>query len=233
MPYVARMADGARASRPAGLSRPGGRTDRNRRAVAGAVLALLGEGRFDFSVADVADKAGVHRTTVYRRWPSTAALLQEALPFHTRRLRLPDSGTWEMDLTRLTTELAAFLADPVETSMNVALVAGGDPEVANVLAEHWLPIINDIVSIVNRAAARGELQDAVDPPTVVEILISPLLVRTVFLRQRPTKTFLARLTAIVLQATQRSQVESSTTPVPRASDRSPTSIADPERERRG
>lgn len=168
-----------------------------------AVLALLGEGAADFSVADVADRAGVHRATVYRRWPSTAELLQVALPLHTQRLRLPDTGAWATDLSSLAAELASFFADPVERSMNIAMVASSDGKVADILVDHWRPIIEDITSIVTRAAARGELLDGVHPPAVVEILISPLLVRTVLLKQRPTRTFVRHLTETVLLATQR------------------------------
>ena len=48
-------------------SRPGGRTEKNRQAVAAAVLQLIKEGRLDFESQEVAALAGVHRTTLFRR----------------------------------------------------------------------------------------------------------------------------------------------------------------------
>ncbi|HVM67477.1 MAG TPA: helix-turn-helix domain-containing protein, partial [Acidimicrobiales bacterium] len=40
-----------------------------------ACLAILSERGYDFAVEEVAERAGVHKTTIYRRWPSKAQLV--------------------------------------------------------------------------------------------------------------------------------------------------------------
>lgn len=61
--------------------RPGGRSERIREVVATECLNLWAEGNFDFSLADVAARSGVSRTTIYRWWPTTSDLMREALEF--------------------------------------------------------------------------------------------------------------------------------------------------------
>src|SRR3954452_25418018 len=77
-----------------GASRPGGRTARTRTAVFDAALAELVEHGFDqLSVEGVAVRAGVHKTTVYRRWGNKGELVAEALrDAADSSLATPDTG---------------------------------------------------------------------------------------------------------------------------------------------
>ena len=59
-----------------GLIRPGGRSERTRHAVTTATLELIKSGNLDFDIQEVARLAGVHRTTIHRRWPDRAALVR-------------------------------------------------------------------------------------------------------------------------------------------------------------
>ena len=60
-------------------SRPGGRSARVRCEVMGAVVELLGEGGVEaVSVAEVARRAGVNPTSIYRRWRTVDVLILEA-----------------------------------------------------------------------------------------------------------------------------------------------------------
>jgi AcrR family transcriptional regulator len=182
------------------LRRPGGRNERNRLSVAEAVLDFFREGRSDFSVAEVADRAGVHRSTVYRRWPTTADLLREALTIHTASLTIPDTGHWEHDLHQLAGNLATFFADPVEMAMNAAMASGNDTTLATVLTEHWLPIISTIVELVTRAVERKQIASDINPNMIVELLVSPLLMHTTFLREAPNTAFVDELARTIARA---------------------------------
>lgn len=186
--------------------RPGGRSERNRAAVAEAVLDLLREGRCDLGAAAVADRAGIHRSTVYRRWPTAAALIREALTVHTAALAIADTGAWESDLRAIASGLAELFADPAEVTMNAALATHDDPAVAEVLVSHWMPIVLSVVDVVRRAKDRGEVSPDVEAGVVVELLVSPLLVRTTFLRQRPAADHVERLVAAILRLTRPDQL---------------------------
>ena len=78
----------------AGEIRPGGRTARTRAAVLAAVIEELTDHGWDqLSVESVAQRAGVHKTTVYRRWRDKNTLVAEALKAAAEsRIQMPDTG---------------------------------------------------------------------------------------------------------------------------------------------
>src|SRR5512132_695784 len=80
--------------------RPGGRSARVRAAVLRATIAeLLRTGYAGLSVEAVADRAGVHKTTVYRRWGTLQQLVTDALLAHvSAKVPQPDTGTLRSDL---------------------------------------------------------------------------------------------------------------------------------------
>jgi AcrR family transcriptional regulator len=183
------------------MQRPGGRNERVRQSVAHAVLDLLSAGETHMTVAEIAEQAGVHRATVYRRWPSVGDLLREALTVHTATLRIRDTGHWERDLRRLVDDLARFFSDPAELAMNTAMAGGSDPLLDEVLTAHWMPVIGEIESLVRNAINRKEVVATADPATIVQLIVSPLLVQTIFLRTRPAKSFLHHLADTIIRAT--------------------------------
>src|SRR3954454_17804776 len=83
-----------------GASRPGGRSERVRSSVLAAAQELLAEGGYDaLRVEDVASRAGVHKTTVYRRWPTKADLVMAVVEGRSEeRVPVPDTGSLEDDL---------------------------------------------------------------------------------------------------------------------------------------
>jgi AcrR family transcriptional regulator len=178
------------AATPRVMHRPGGRSERIRHAVSDAVREYFREGEINFSVRDVADRAGVHRTTVYRRWPTRADLVAEALRDHTAQLKVPDTGSWRTDLEKLVFELADFFADPVEVGMNVSLAAGNDPQSSAVTRHHWGPVIDSIRQPILRAVERGEIDPDLDADALLELMMSPLVLQTVLLHRKPRKAAL-------------------------------------------
>ncbi|MFC7643419.1 TetR/AcrR family transcriptional regulator [Streptosporangium lutulentum] len=95
--------------------RPGGRTARVRAAVHQAVVDLLGEEEWDdLSIALVADRSGVHQTTIYRRWGTLAALIDDVV---TERLTssspVADTGTLRGDLEAYAVQVAEDVASPL------------------------------------------------------------------------------------------------------------------------
>src|SRR4051794_4476323 len=90
--------------RPApGTLRPRGRTERVRHAVIAATHTLLNDVGYEgLSIEQVAEKAGVAKSTVYRRWRDTAGLLMELLDeFAAVEIPFADTGTVDEDLRQL------------------------------------------------------------------------------------------------------------------------------------
>src|SRR5918994_5565425 len=75
--------------------RLGGRSARVREAVLDAAFAELDEHGYNgFSIEAVARRSGVHKTTIYRRWPTREALLVYALDSRSDRdVQVPNTGS--------------------------------------------------------------------------------------------------------------------------------------------
>ncbi|QCB49883.1 hypothetical protein E5720_07780 [Rhodococcus sp. PAMC28707] len=160
--------------------RSGGRSEVVRTTVAATVLEMLREGNTTFSGADVAQRANIHRSTVYRWWPTRVALVEEALTLHTALLVAPDTGSWVTDVQALTREFANFFANPVEIALNAVLASDVDSEVAEIQRAHWNPILRDLSEMVARAKARGEVGEDVNARFVLQMIVGPLLLSTTF-----------------------------------------------------
>jgi AcrR family transcriptional regulator len=163
-------------------TRPGGRSARVRAAVLGATAELLAQGGYDaLELTDVARMAGVHPTTVYRRWTSKARLVGEALLEQGRPLsRTPDAGSLEGDLEQLLLEGSALLQTPPARALFEVLLAesGSAPdEVREARDRFWRVHVEEARRLVDRARARGELPLDTKPETLIDLVIGPALVR--------------------------------------------------------
>ncbi|GFH66568.1 TetR/AcrR family transcriptional regulator [Streptomyces diastaticus] len=139
--------------------RPGGRTARTRRQVLDAVLAELGDHGYDgLTVEAVAGRAGVHRTTVYRRWRDVGGLLADVLDAAgADDWAAPDTGSLEEDLTGLNDEIHdALTARPPVVP---ALIAASfrSPQAAEAQRRLWDDRYARCEAVVERAVGRGEL----------------------------------------------------------------------------
>ncbi len=164
-----------------GNQRPGGRSARTRAAVLGATADLLAEvGYEELTVEAVARRAGVHKTTVYRRWPTKPDLVADAARERSVQLvEVPDTGSLRGDLTALARAVAANIGSEVGSAMTKTLVAAAatSPSVAEVTHAFWAERLRLTGEIVERAIGRGELPADVDANLVIESLVGALYVR--------------------------------------------------------
>jgi AcrR family transcriptional regulator len=171
------------APRP-GERRPGGRTAKVRTAVLQATVAALAEDGYEaLNIDDVAQRAGVHKTTVYRRWPTKAELVAAAVRERSQeRVEVPDTGTFGGDLQALARAIAANIGSDDGSSMvkNLLAITGTSNVLAEETREFWAERLRLTGAIVQRAIARGELPAGVDANLVIEALIGPLYVRLLF-----------------------------------------------------
>ncbi|WP_040784011.1 TetR-like C-terminal domain-containing protein [Nocardia pneumoniae] len=139
---------------------------RLRKAVIDATLARIESvGIGNVRVADVAADAGVHETSIYRRWKTLPRLLLDALLSRVaEEIPLPDTGSLRGDLERFTTDLIRF----AETPSGMALIRGtvigdADPEVDAARREFWVRRLSASEEIIRRGIARGEVTPTVNP----------------------------------------------------------------------
>ena len=164
-----------------GARRPGGRSARTRAAVLAATADLLAEvGYGELTFEAVARRAGVHKTTIYRRWPTKPDLVADAARERSEQLvPVPDTGSLRGDLTALGRAVAANIGSDVGSPMTKTLVAATatSPSVAEATHAFWAERLRLTGEIVTRAIAREELPVGVDTNLVIEALVGPLYVR--------------------------------------------------------
>ncbi|UGT70290.1 TetR/AcrR family transcriptional regulator C-terminal ligand-binding domain-containing protein [Nocardia gipuzkoensis] len=139
---------------------------RLRRAVLDATLARIeSAGIATVRVADVAADAGVHETSIYRRWKTLPRLLLDALLSRVaEEIPLPDTGTLRGDLERFVTDLIRFAGTPSGRALiRGTVIAESDPEVEAIRREFWVRRLSSSEEIVRRAIARGDVAATVDP----------------------------------------------------------------------
>jgi AcrR family transcriptional regulator len=155
--------------------RPGGRSARIRAAVHRAVEELVAESGPDaVTVPAVAERAGVHATTIYRRWNSAPELLAAvAVSRLTGDVVVPDTGSLRGDLRQWARDVAADLGDPDALAL-LRTVAGAATErgAANACLQDRR---QQLEAMLERDRERGEEPPALDP--LLEGLLGPIYFR--------------------------------------------------------
>ena len=139
--------------------RPGGRTARTRAAVLAAVEAeLLDNGVDGLTVDGVAERSGVHRATVYRRWHDVGGLLADALAAGREDDWQPaDHGSLAADLVALNRDVVEHLAGERSLSRALIIASYRSPAAAAALREFLDDRYRRCEVVVDRAVARGDL----------------------------------------------------------------------------
>jgi AcrR family transcriptional regulator len=164
-----------------GEQRPGGRAARVRAAVLAATEDLLMEVGYDeLTVDEVARRAGVHKTTVYRRWPTKPGLVADAVREQSAEaVPIPDTGSLLGDLRQLARDVAGNVSSegPGRRTRTIVAAAASSSELATHVNAFWSHRLERCSRIVQRAVERGELASAVDPDLVIEALVGPIWLR--------------------------------------------------------
>lgn len=162
-------------------------------------LALVGYRAL--RVEDVAARAEVNKTTVYRRWPEKNALVRDALATVAADMIVaPETGTLRSDLLALGRRVADLTSTPQGQSIVRMMVAeGSDPEVTDL--KRSLRSTHQAVplAVIASAKARGELAPDVDHELLFEAFMGALHHRIFFMNEAATDAFLERLADVLLE----------------------------------
>ncbi|WP_328761437.1 MULTISPECIES: TetR/AcrR family transcriptional regulator [unclassified Streptomyces] len=164
-----------------GTTRPGGRTARVRSAVLGATADVLAEQGFaHLDLADIARRAEVGKTTVYRRWGTVTGLVADLLlDMAQQSVPRTETGSLLGDLTANARLVQRTLADPRQGALFKAVIAaaGCDPKAAEALYGFYSARVDEWAPCVERAAARGEVPEGTDAHEVIRATSAPLYYR--------------------------------------------------------
>jgi AcrR family transcriptional regulator len=186
------------ADRPA-ARRPGGRNARVRAQILAATAELVArDGIAGFRYEEVAELAGVNKTSVYRNWPDREDLVAEALLRYAEDLAsVADTGDIDRDLA----DFLLALAGGLETPFGRTLAQAVQPARQKSSVEALTKVLDQRVAALRRridtAVDRGELPP-VDSSFLGEMLSGPVHLIVDRGMRAFTRTDAERIVAVVL-----------------------------------
>jgi AcrR family transcriptional regulator len=160
-------------------------------------------GRFGyagFRVDEVAERVGVAKSTIYRRWPSKPALVAAAVErLYLWHVAVPDTGDLRTDLLELVTNSYELLtAGPGRVFEALIRESGQRPELVEVVASTMHGRRRLYHQVFNRAIARGEVAPETDVALAIDLIQGPLWVRLLVTGDPITKDAAAAVVDAVL-----------------------------------
>jgi AcrR family transcriptional regulator len=152
----------------------GGRSEQVvRRALDAAIVELARSGYAGFRIEAVASRAGVNKTTIYRRWPSRAALIAALVSQMRTALRespLPDTGQLESDLVDAFTRRFTFGRKREGRAWARLLEERHNPEVEAIIGDAVDERRDEWRLMVTRAIDRGDLPPGTDAQLLLDFV---------------------------------------------------------------
>ncbi|MFD5448083.1 TetR/AcrR family transcriptional regulator [Streptomyces sp. NPDC003470] len=147
------------------------------------ITELTTTGYAALTVEGVAQRAGVHKTTIYRNWKDSDGLVADALTSHfATDIPIPDTGTVEGDLLILARSLVATMTTQAGRALLTTVLSDAVriPRLAEVKDALFDDRFRRAEPVVTRAIERGELPADTDPAVLLENLAAPIYFRLVF-----------------------------------------------------
>ncbi|MCH0538088.1 TetR/AcrR family transcriptional regulator [Streptomyces sp. MUM 203J] len=190
-----------------------GRPGRPRSAAADTAIleatrtALVELGWSKLSLSDVAARAGVAKTTLYRRWAGKSELVVDAVAVLFDELELPDRGSLAADVEGVVHQFAAILERPEAKTALMAVVAESTRDAP--LRERIRTSIVDrqkrlVLEGRARAQARGELPPGVGAPEsgtddlIFDVIAGAVVHRALVSGEPVDAEWVRRFTALLL-----------------------------------
>lgn len=165
------------------------------KAIIDATLELLAEEGFQgLSIEEVAARAGVGKTTIYRRWSSKEELVMEAIRHVQVDAPFVDTGNFRNDLVALLkTVYQGFMAHPYPFLGKLVLKFIDEyqahPEIfQGAFTQLVFPRFQRFFHMVEQAQAREEIRGDIDPELVLELVAGSLYFRWIMRNLMPTSS---------------------------------------------
>ncbi|MFN4207741.1 MAG: TetR/AcrR family transcriptional regulator [Agrobacterium albertimagni] len=169
-------------------------------AILTAAAEILREGGLSaFSIEAVARRAKAGKPTIYRWWPSKAALLLDVYHRQKGETFYADTGNTREDLiVFLETLLGFWKTSAGEVFRSIIAEAQSNPDALEALRDYAVTRCRASGVILNRGVARGEIREGLDIPLVMELFSSFCWQRLLTGRLDASREQLSRLVDAVL-----------------------------------
>jgi AcrR family transcriptional regulator len=160
------------------------RSVQSHQAILKATLELLAaEGYEAMSIEGVAERAGVGKTTIYRRWSSKSDLVIEAIGNLHAELPVIDTGNLRNDLLAMFRNAWLQKGPSVFESLGIHMIGilKTNPDISQAFFKRlFAPRLQEFTRMIERAKARGELRPDVDVVLLVDLFAGPIIARMFF-----------------------------------------------------
>ncbi len=194
MAIDAKIAAAAQEAAAAARRRGRPRSSETEQAILQATRELLVEGGVQgLTVEKVAARAGVAKTTIYRRWRDKDELaLAVVLDMVEQVVQLPELGDTRAELLAFVNAAVEVLGSTLMGRVMQGLVSdlATDPELAHAFRERVVSVRDaEVERLVERGIARGDLRPDTDPVIAHELLIGPVYYRLLLTGQPLDRAF--------------------------------------------
>lgn len=150
-------------------------------AIIDSAVELLSDGGVEaLSMERVANRAGVSRASVYRRYANRVDLMEAV--FHAASIQKPDppdTGSTRDDLVQLVLVLKSMVLDNDGGGLLPAMISAAreNTEVREALERFTSARRSPTVEVIRRGIERGEIRSDVDPELVSDLLVGAVIYR--------------------------------------------------------
>jgi AcrR family transcriptional regulator len=160
------------------------RSTKSHQAILKAALELLGEVGFEnMSIEAISARAGVGKTTIYRRYKSKEELVADAIESIRQDVVIPDTGNLDNDLDELIENAAQITLSPLgrQTIAMIISSAASNSQFAQIYWTKYLqPRREAFASVIERAKMRNEIQVDVDSGLIFDSMSGIMLYALIF-----------------------------------------------------
>ncbi|MEM1310816.1 MAG: TetR/AcrR family transcriptional regulator [Cyanobacteria bacterium P01_H01_bin.153] len=185
----------SQAAPPSSMGRP--RSVESEQAILAAAWRLLQQGNVrKVSIEAIAREAGVGKTTIYRWWPSRAAVIVDAFLAQTKTvLPFPETATAAEALTRQMAQLVQFFqGDGGRIVAQIIAEGQCDPGALESFRDRFLtPRREAARQVICRGMAAGEFDPALDLDLAMDMLYGPIYYRLLVQHRPLDQAFAAAL----------------------------------------
>jgi AcrR family transcriptional regulator len=155
--------------------------ERPRQAAIQATLELIAEhGIRGLTTNAVAERAGISKATMYRRWRSKEDLLVDAVAALVSEIAVPDTGSTRADVLALMRSAVELYGGSVEARMMPSLVdeMSRDGALARAIRDGFLESRRGALrAVLARGIERGDLRADLDVELALDVLGGPIFYR--------------------------------------------------------
>jgi len=179
------------------------RSAASHQAILKAALELLSKVGFEaMSIEAIATRAGVGKTTIYRRYSSKDELVADAIESIREEVLIPDTGNLWGDIDALIENAAQITLTPLGRQAVAMIIssASSNPGFAQIYWEKYLqPRRQSFAIVIERAKGRNEIPTDLDSGLVFDAMSGIMLYASIFPSTESWTTYVRRALSLLLK----------------------------------